>query len=92
MGPAAPGTPVSSTVQDVAQLLAVSSKDHPPEWKLSQYNGDPSYWHEWFGQFSRAIDSATLSDDVKLMTYLKTLVTGKIKTAIAEFAHCGTLY
>ena len=30
-------------------------------------------------------------DDVKL-TYLKTLVTGKAKTAIAEFGYCGAMY
>ena len=48
-------------------------------------------WHEWIGQFRSAIDSAPLSNDVKL-TYLKTLVTGKAKTAIAEFAYCGTMY
>ena len=37
------------------------------------------------------MDSAPLSNDVKI-TYLKTLVTGKAKTAIAEFAYCGTMY
>ena len=71
------------TLPEVAQLLASTEKDHLPEWKLSQYNGDPVQWHEWFGQFKSAIDSASLSDDVKL-TYLKTLVTGKAKVAIAE--------
>ena len=76
------------SVQDVAQLLASTKKDHLPEWKLSEYNGDPIHWHEWFGQFKSAIDSAQLSDDVKL-TYLKTLVTGKAKVAIAEIAYCG---
>ena len=48
-------------------------------------------WHERFGQFKSAIDSAPLTDDVKL-TYLKTLVTGKAKTTIAEFAYCGAMY
>ena len=38
-----------------------------------------------------AIDSQSLTDDVKL-TYLKTLVTGKAKTDIAEFAYCGAMY
>ena len=33
----------------------------------------------------------TLTDDVKL-TYLKTLVTIKAKTAIAEFTYCGAMY
>ena len=58
---------------------------------MSEYNGDPIHWHEWFGQFKSAIDSAQLSDDVKL-TYLKTLVSGKAKVAIAEFAYCGAMY
>ena len=75
----------------LSQLLASSRKDHLPEWKLSQYSGDPLQWHEWFGQFKSAIDSAPLSDDVKL-TYLKTLVAGKAKVAIAEFAYCGAMY
>ena len=78
-------------MQDFAHLLTSTKKDHLPEWKLAQFNGDPLQWHEWFGQLKSAIDSSPLSDDVKL-TYLKTLVTGKAKTAIAEFAYCGTMY
>ena len=68
-----------------------SKKDHLPEWKLAQYSGDPLQWYEWFGQFKSAIDSAPLTGDVKL-TYLKTLVSGKAKTAIAEVAYCGAMY
>ena len=84
-------SPTHFGLHEVAQLLASTKKDHLPEWKLSEYNGDPIRWHEWFGQFKSAIDSAQLSDDVKL-TYLKTLVTGKAKVAIAEFAYCGAMY
>ena len=73
------------TVHDLAQLLSAAKKDHLPEWKLAQYNGDPLQWHEWIGQFRSAIDSAPLPNDVKLM-YLKTLLTGKAKTASSEFA------
>ena len=62
------------TIQDLALLLASTKKDHLPEWKLAQYDGDPIQWHEWCGQFKSAIDSAPLTDDVKL-TYLQTLVT-----------------
>ena len=79
------------TIQDHALLLASTKKDHLPDWKLAHYNGDPIQWHEWFGQFKSAIDSSPLTDDVKL-TYLKTLVTGKAKTAIAELAYCGAMY
>ena len=81
----------SFTILDVAQILASTKKDHLPERKLSQYSGDPIQWHEWYGQFKSAIDSAPLTDDVKL-TYLNTLVTGKAKVAIAEFAYCGAMY
>ena len=40
---------------------------------------------------SKARLTRNRSDDVKL-TYLKTLVTGKAKFAIAEFAYCGLMY
>ena len=42
-------------------------------------------------KFRSAVDTAPLSADVKL-TYLKTLVTGKAKAAIANFAYCGSMY
>ena len=45
----------------------------------------------WCGQLKSAIDAKVLSDDVKL-TYLNTLVLGKAKNAIAEFAYSGTLH
>ena len=79
------------TISDLAQLLTISRRDPLPEWKLESYDGNPLQWHEWFGQFRSAVDSAPLSADVKL-TYLKTLVTGKAKTAIANFAYCGSMY
>ena len=59
--------------------------------KLAQYSGDLLRWHEWYGQFKSAIDSVPLTDDVKL-TYSKTVVSGKAKTTIAEFAYSGTMY
>ena len=69
----------------------MNRKDPLPEWKLSQNNVDPLHWHERFGQYVSAVDSARLSNDVKL-TYLKTLVTGKTKIAIAEFSYSGVMY
>ena len=81
----------SFTLQDLAEILTSTKKGHLPEWKLAQFSGDPLQWHECFGQFNSAIDSSPLTDDVEL-TYLKTLVIGKAKTAIAEFAYCGTMY
>ena len=85
-------------IQDNASLIreladAITSKKNDPlsEWKLAQYNDDPLQWHEWYDQFKSAIDSQSLTDDVKL-TYLKTVVTGKAKIAITEFAYCGSRY
>ena len=90
----APAPPIpdnASLIRELADAITSKKNDPLPEWKLAQYNGDPLQCHEWYGQFKSAIDSQLLTDDVKL-TYLKTLVTGKAKIAIAEFAYCGLMY
>ena len=38
-----------------------------------------------------SIKSQSLTDDVKL-TYIKTLVTDKTKSTLAEFAYCDAMY
>ena len=81
----------ASLITELADEIT-SKKNYPlPKWKLAQFNSDPLQWHEWYGQFKNAIDSQSLTDYVKL-TYLKTLVTGKAKIAIAESAYCGLKY
>ena len=87
----APSLDSADLIEQLADAITSKKNDPLPEWKLSEYNGYHLQWHEWFGQFKSAIDSQSLTDDVKL-TYLKTLVTGKAKTAIAEFAYCGVMY
>ena len=89
--PPAPASENASLIKAFTDALNSKRNDPLPQWKLSEYNGHPLQWHEWYGQFKSAIDSQSLTDDVKL-TYLKTLVTGKAKTAIAEFAYCGAMY
>ena len=89
--PSAPSLDSADLIKQLADAITCKKNDPLPEWKLSQDNGDPLQCHEWFGQFKSAIDSQSLTDDIKL-TYLKTLVTGKAKTAIAEFAYCGVMY
>ena len=79
------------TNQDLAEILTLSQKGSLPEWKLSSFDGSPLQWPEWFGQFKSAIDAKVLSDNVKL-TYLKTLVSGNAKNAIADFAYSGVFY
>ena len=87
----APSLDSADLIKQLAEAITCKKNDPMPEWKLSQYNGDPLQWHQWFGQYESAIDAQSLTDDVKL-TYLKTPVTGKAKTAIAEFAYCGLMY
>ena len=79
------------TMQNLVEALKSNRKGPLSEWTLSKYDGDPLSWHEWSGQFKSAIDSANLTDDEKL-TYLKTLVTGKAKLAIADVAFSGRFY
>ena len=79
------------SARELAELLMHSQKGHLPEWKLAQFDGNPLNLHEWFAQFKSTVSSAVLTDDTKL-TYLKTLVTGKAKTAIAEFKCSGVIY
>ena len=80
----------ASLIKELADELTSKKSDPLPKWKLAQFNGDPLQWHELYSQFKSAIDSQVLIDDVKL-TYLNTLVTGKAKIAIAEFAYCGLM-
>ena len=77
----APAPPIpdnASLIRELADAITIKKNDPLPEWKLAEFIGDPLKWHEWYGQFKSAIDSQSLTDDVKL-TYLKTFVTGKAK-------------
>ena len=71
---------------------AITCKKNDPlhEWKLAQFNGDALQWLEWYDQFQIAVNSQSLTDDVKLI-YLKTIVSSKAKIAISEFAYCGLM-
>ena len=51
---AAPVASISLTVLELVQLLAASKKDHLPEWKLTQNNGDLLQSHECFAHFKSA--------------------------------------
>ena len=79
------------SARELAKLLMHSRKDHLPDWKLAQFDANPLNCHERFGQFTSTVNSTVLIDDMKL-TYLKTLVTGKAKTAIANLSFSGVMY
>ena len=53
------------SARELAKLLMHSRKDHLPEWKLAQFDGNPLKWHEGFGQFKSTVDSTVLTDDTK---------------------------
>ena len=89
--PAPPIPDIASLIRELADAITSEKNDPLREWKLAELNGDPLKWHEWYCQFKIAIDSQSLTYDVKL-TYLKTLITGKAKIAIAEFAYCSLIY
>ena len=79
------------TIKDLAELFTSSRKDVLPEWNLSEFDGDPLNWPEWFCQFNSTVNSAAISDDAK-MNYLKTYVKGEAAPEIAHLAYCGTMY
>ena len=81
----------ASLIRDLAEAITRTKTDPLPMWKLAQFNGNPLQWHKRYNQLQSAIDSQSLTDDVKL-THLKPLVTGEAKIAIAEFAYCGLMY
>ena len=64
--PSAPSLDSAELIKQLADAITCKKKDSLPKWKLQQYNGDPLQWHGWFGQFKSAIDSQSLTDDVKL--------------------------
>ena len=64
--PPAPTSENASLIKAFTDALTSKRNDPLPEWKLSQYIGDPLQWHEWYGQLKSAIDSQSLTDDVKL--------------------------
>ena len=64
--PSAPLLDSADLIKQLADAITFKKNDPLPEWKLSQYNGDPMQWNEWFGQFKKAIDAQSLTDDIKL--------------------------
>ena len=73
--PPVPTAENANPIKALADAITSKRNDPLPEWKLSQYSGDPLQWHQRYVQFKNTIDFQSLTDDVKL-TYLKTLVAG----------------
>ena len=78
--PSVPSLGSADLIKQLADAITCKKNYPLPEWKLSEYSGDPLQWHEWFGQFKGAIYSKSFTNDVKLI-YLRTFVTGKAKNS-----------
>ena len=62
-----------------------------PKLKLAEFSGDPLEWPEWSQLFQATVHAANIDDCVK-MNYLKTMVTGKAKEAIAGLGYTSEMY
>ena len=62
-----------------------------PKPKLAEFSGDPLEWPEWSQLFQATVHAANIDDSVK-MNHLKTMVTGKVKEAIAGLGYTAEMY
>ena len=62
-----------------------------PKLKLNSFDGNPLEWPEWSSMFIATVDQRPIPDSEK-MSHLKTLLTGKAKSAISGMGYSGQLY
>ena len=59
-----------------------------PKLRLNNFDGNPLEWPEWSSMFIATVDKRTIPDSEK-MSHLKTLLTGKAKSAISGMGYSG---
>ena len=62
-----------------------------PKLKLNNFDGNPLEWPEWSSMFIATVDQRPIPDSEK-MSHLKTLLTGKARSAISGMGYSGQLY
>ena len=62
-----------------------------PKLRLNNFDGNPLEWPEWSSMFIATVDKRTIPDSEK-MSHLKTLLTGKAKSAISGMGYSGQFY
>ena len=62
-----------------------------PKLKLNNSDGNPLEWPEWSSMFIATVDQRPIPDSKK-MSHLKTLLTGKAKSAISGMGYSGQFY
>ena len=59
--------------------------------KLNNFDGNPIEWPEWASMFIATVDQRPIPDSEK-MSHLKTLLTGKARSAISGMGYSGQFY
>ena len=62
-----------------------------PKLRLNNFDGKPLEWPEWSSIFIAAVDKRMIPDSEK-MSHLKSLLTGKAKSAISGMGYSGQFY
>ena len=62
-----------------------------PKLKLNNFDGKPLEWPEWASMFIATVDQRAIPDSEK-MSHLKTLLTGKARSAISRMGYSGQFY
>ena len=75
--------------QDKFKRNKPSSSSQLP--KLSSFYGNPLEWPEWSNMFKATVHHCDIPDSEK-MSHLKTLLTGKAKSAISGMGYSGEFY
>ena len=81
----------SAREQDKFKRDKPSSSSQLPKLKLSSFDGNPLEWPEWSNMFKATVHHRDIPDSEK-MSHLKTLLTGKAKSAISETGYSGEFY
>ena len=77
--------------QDKFKRNKPSSSSQLPKLKLSSFDGNPLEWPEWSNMFKATVHHRDIPDSEK-MSHLKTLLTGKAKSAISGMGYSGEFY
>ena len=77
--------------QDKFKRDKPSSSSQLPKLKLSSFDGNPLELPEWSNMFKTTVYHRDIPDSEK-MSYLKTLLTGKVKSNITGMGYSGEFY
>ena len=81
----------SAREQDKFKRNKPSSSSQLPKLKLSSFDGNPLELPEWSNMFKATVHHRDIPDSEK-MSHLKTLLTGKAKSAISGMGYSGQFY